>query len=285
MLTCFSTPKPFVGPFAVIQRNAITSWTKLSPRPEVILYGDSQGTAQICEDLGLKHVPVVATTELGTPLLSDLFAMASSQSSNPLLCYVNADIILTDRLLEAAKLVSEWRPRFFLVGRRFDVAMPNAIRFESNDWEADLMRKVGAEGRLDSEISIDWFLYPKAELPPIPPFAIGRLWWDNWLIWNAAEQGLPVVDATAFVPVVHQRHDYSHAGGTNAIWNGPEARRNRELMGHWSHWHAVAHARWMLTPSGAIVPARGWHYRVARPRRWLSHALRFTRPLRRRLRR
>ena len=67
-LTLLSTPKAFTGIFEVIQRNAITSWTRLDPRPDIILFGDDAGTAELCAELGLRHVPDVRTTDLGTPL-------------------------------------------------------------------------------------------------------------------------------------------------------------------------------------------------------------------------
>ncbi|MEY2588608.1 MAG: hypothetical protein QOJ67_592, partial [Acidimicrobiaceae bacterium] len=73
MLTFLATPKAFEGLFNVIQRNAITSWTLLSPRPEIILFGDDPGTAALCEELGLRHVPDVALSDRGTPLLNDIF--------------------------------------------------------------------------------------------------------------------------------------------------------------------------------------------------------------------
>src|SRR5436309_411668 len=44
MLTLFAAPKPFRGHIGIIQRNAITSWTKLQPRPEIILYGTQECT-------------------------------------------------------------------------------------------------------------------------------------------------------------------------------------------------------------------------------------------------
>ena len=52
MLTILSTPKRFSGIFEVIQTNAITSWTQLDPRPEIILFGRDEGTAEICAELG-----------------------------------------------------------------------------------------------------------------------------------------------------------------------------------------------------------------------------------------
>jgi hypothetical protein len=144
---------------------------------------------------------------------------------------------------------------------------------------------VRARGHRRSEINIDWFVFPTGQLSEVPPFAIGRLWYDNWILWDASNRDIPLIDATPFVPLIHQRHDYSHGGGMAAIWSGPESGANQALLGHWSHWHAVAHAKWMLTPDGSVVPARGLKYMLARPRRLASHLLRFTRPIRRRLQR
>jgi hypothetical protein len=44
----------------------------------------------------------------------------------------------------------------------------------------------------------------------MPPLAIGRFWWDNWLLWKARSLGAPVLDATTVVTAIHQNHDYSH---------------------------------------------------------------------------
>ena len=39
MYTIFSCPKEFTSLFGIIQRNAINSWLKLSPKPNIILFG------------------------------------------------------------------------------------------------------------------------------------------------------------------------------------------------------------------------------------------------------
>ena len=78
----------------IIQRNAVTSWTRISPRPEIILFGDETGTAEIAREFVVRHVPDVKRNDKGTPYLSDLFEKAQSLASHPSLCYVNADICL-----------------------------------------------------------------------------------------------------------------------------------------------------------------------------------------------
>ena len=55
-LTIFTTPKKFDGHIGVIQRNAVASWTRMSPRPEVILFGTEPGTAEAAAEFGLRHI-------------------------------------------------------------------------------------------------------------------------------------------------------------------------------------------------------------------------------------
>lgn len=285
MLTIFTSPKSFQGTSGVIQTNAITSWTLLEPRPDIMLFGDAPGAAEISSRLGLRHVSQIATNAQGTPLISDLFAQAEAMSSNPVMCFVNADIILTDEAVRAIGNVAKWSPRFLIVGRRVDVEIADFIDFSSPDWAREIRQLASDRGQRRSALHIDWFVYPRNTWPRIPPFAIGRLYYDNWLLWSAAESGVPIIDATRFVSLIHQRHDYSHLRSGGALWSSPETRQNRELIQHWSHYHSIAHAGWMLTSSGEVVPSKGWQYRLSRPRRTVSHLLSFTRPLRRRLRR
>ena len=116
----------------------------------------------------------------------------------------------------------------------------------------------------------------------MPPFAIGRTAYDNWLLWNTMDSGIPLVDATDYVTLLHQNHDYLHAP-TVDVWNGKEARENRQWIKHWTNYYTIVNANWKLTADGRVVPATAWKYRTARPRQALSHALRSTRRLRTRL--
>ncbi len=63
MLTLFSTPKPFRGHINIIQRNALESWRRLDPDAEIILFGDDEGAAEVCRELGLRHEPKVLRSE------------------------------------------------------------------------------------------------------------------------------------------------------------------------------------------------------------------------------
>ncbi len=208
--TLFSTPKKFDGHIAVIQRNAIASWTRMNPTPEIILFGTDAGTPEIASEFGLRHVPTVKCNEWGTPLVSDLFAQAQTLAAGAAVCYVNADIILFDDFAQAISRVASWSDKFLMVGRRTDLDIKDPINFQQDNWATQIRDRARREGKLQIARSIDYFAFSRGLYPPMPPLAIGRFWWDNWLLWKARSLEAKVVDATKSVLIVHQNHDYSH---------------------------------------------------------------------------
>jgi len=251
MLTLFTIPKPFRGQIATIQRNAIQSWLQLRPACEIILLGDDEGTVEVAREFGVRHLPKVARSEYGTPLLNSIFERAQTAASHRLLCYVNADIILMSDFLPAVRRIP-FR-RFLMVGQRWDMDLDHALDFSQPDWETHLRRCVADRAALHPPTGIDYFVFPRGLWGEIPPFAIGRTAWDNWLIYRARAQGAAVVDATRAVMIVHQNHDWSHIpGGEREAWEGSEAQRNRELANHAIF--TLHDATWLLT-SRWLVPA------------------------------
>lgn len=247
MLTIFTMPKPFVGHIAVIQRNAIQSWLHLRPACEVILLGDDTGTSEVAREFGIRHIPEVARNEHGTPLLNSMFGIAVAAASYPLLCYVNADIILMSDFLSAVNRIPI--SRFLMVGQRWDLDLPYPIDFNLSGWETELRRQVTAHAVLHEVTGIDYFLFPRNLWGQIPSFALGRTAWDNWLIYGARARGAAVIDATQAVTAVHQNHSYSHVvGGEAAAWFGPEAVENRRLAGSGDRIFTLFDANWFLSP-------------------------------------
>ena len=104
-LALFTTPKPFRGHMAVIQRNAIRSWHRLQPPAQILVFGGAEGAAGAAAQLGVRHTPGVGRNEYGTPLVSAMFAEAERLSHSPLMCYVNADIILMSDFTAAVRRV------------------------------------------------------------------------------------------------------------------------------------------------------------------------------------
>ncbi|MFC2066737.1 hypothetical protein ACFLUO_06775 [Chloroflexota bacterium] len=249
MLTIFTMPKPFQGDIKVIQTNAIKSWLLLRPKCEVILIGDEEGTAEIASELGVCHIPEVERNEYGTPLVNSMFDTAQEAASNKIMCYVNADIILMSDFLSAVQSIHKYP--FLMVGQRWDVDVKAPVDFSHSDWEAQLHAQLTKEGKLHSPRGIDYFVFPRGMYDDIPPFALGRTAWDNWLVYRARSLRITVIDATQVVTIVHQNHEYAHhPGGKTGAFKGPEAERNRKLLGGMEYSFCTKHANWLLTPKG-----------------------------------
>ncbi len=230
LLTVFSAPKPFTDPhIAIIQRNAIGSWTRL-PETEVLLIGDESGMAEAAREYGVRHLSNVARNPEGTPLVSSIYNLAREISSAPLMVYVNADILLMPDLIEAARQVMSREKKFLIVGQRWDLDVTQPLDFSGN-WVEMLETETHAHGELHRPMGSDYFVFPRDCFVDMPGFAIGRAGWDNWMIYKSRKEGWATVDATASIMIVHQNHDYGHLPGGQPHYKLPETYENIRLAG------------------------------------------------------
>lgn len=230
LITIFSAPKPFTNPhIAMIQRNAIKSWTLL-PDVDVILLGEEQGLAEAARELGVKHISTVERNANGVPLISSMYKVARENSNSELLCIINADMILMPDFVEAAKKVKSLRSEFVLLSQRWDLDVTAPLDF-SGDWSRGLRSMVHGQGQLHRPAGSDFFLFPRSCYTDIPNFSIGRAGWDNWMIYKARKEGWAVIDCTPSVMIVHQNHDYSHLPGAKPHYDHPDTNENIRLAG------------------------------------------------------
>ncbi|HTX89781.1 MAG TPA: hypothetical protein VMC09_01075 [Anaerolineales bacterium] len=244
-LTIFTAPKPFTNPHInIIQRNAVQAWTRLED-VDVILIGDEPGIPEVASEFGLKHVAQVKRDDNGVPLVSAVMEIGHQQSDSPILCYSNADMLLMTDLVTAARQVSRQAKDFLMVGQRWNLDMVEPMDFRG-DWEARLRERAYEQGKLFSPWGIDYFVFPRHLFTQVPDFTIGRVGWDNWMVYHARTSFGMAIDATRDVLAVHQNHDYSHlpgqklygtdvarsniakAGGRRCIYNTLDT--NRELV-------------------------------------------------------
>jgi len=252
MVSIFSIPKAFKGHIGTIQRNAITSWMLLRPRPEIILFGNDAGTAEVANELGLRHIPEIASNEYGTPLLNDLFRQAELNAASATMCYINADIlVLSDFWRFLARSVENMK-KFLIVSERISLDVIEVLRFD-RDWEVRFKQRVQESGVRAGHMAIDIFVFPKGTYPRVPDFYIGRTFFDQWLIKAARENGIPVMDLSRAAAVIHQNHDYKHvAGGADWIWKGKEAEHNLRLYDAPPHSFTLLDCTHELTADGSI---------------------------------
>jgi len=230
LLTLFSAPKPFADyHIAMIQRNAIKSWTLL-PDVEIILLGEETGLAEATKELGVKHLPNVARNESGTPLISSMFQLARENSNSDLLCIINTDMILMPDFVEAAKQAIKLKDKFVLLSQRWDYDISQPIEF-TKGWEEKLRNTVYASGSLHRPAGSDFFLFPLSTFHEVPNFTIGRAGWDNWMIYKARKGGWTVIDCTPSIMIVHQNHDYGHLPDGKPHYEHPDTNENIRLAG------------------------------------------------------
>ena len=230
LITLFSAPKPFINPhIAMIQRNAIKSWTLL-PDVDVILLGEEQGLAEAARELGVKHIAHVERNANGVPLISSMFKLARENSNSDLLCIINTDMVLMPDFIEVAKKVKGLRSEFVLLSQRWDLDVTKPLDF-SGDWSRGLRSMVHGQGQLHRPAGSDFFLFPRSCYMDVPSFVIGRSGWDNWMIYKARKENWAAVDCTPSVMIVHQNHDYSHLPEGKPHYEHPDTNENIRLAG------------------------------------------------------
>lgn len=264
LITLFSAPKPFTDRhIAMIQRNAIKSWTLL-PEVEVILLGKETGIAEVSRELNVKHISSVRCNENGAPLISSMFQLARENSNSDFLCVINADMILMHDFIEAVKQVMKLKNKFVVLSQRWDLDIIQPIEF-TEEWETHLREQVKAQGKLHKPSGSDFFLFHLSSYLDIPDFAIGRAGWDNWMIYKAHKEKWPVIDCTPSMIIVHQSHDYSHLPDGKPHYEHPDTNENIRLAG------GQANVRYTILDSSHQLAANG---KLARPKMTSLHFIR-----------
>jgi hypothetical protein len=290
-LTIFCTAKPFVGDTAAPQRNAIMSWRLLQPRPEILLFGEGEGYRDVSTALGLTRITDVACDSRGIPILSDMFARAQSVASNPIVIYVDADVLLLGDFAVCGRLLQAMTGPYLLTGSSWEVDAA-AVDFSAGaGWEQRVWaRAIPPEESPRHLHGMDYFAFPRGWLRPVPAFLDGPAgWsspgWDNRLVHHFRSHGAPVIDGTSTLTVVHQRHPVTAGEVTAGMRPGPA---------DFERLFSVADATHRLTREG-VRPALGVHnlwrrlytFPTLHPR-WrvlrsvIDAALRLTHPVRRR---
>lgn len=240
MITFFTIPKAFAGPFAVKMNNAIKSWTLLKPRPEIMLFGHEKGIDKAARRFGCIQKSLAMHKEFGIPLINRTFKRAQKNAKTSLMCFANTDIILTQDFMSAVERVSQKFTGFLMVGCKTDVDIDFKIDF-AEDWEPKLRDYVSRKSKLHSPTGIDYFVFTKGLYVDIPPFMIGRTAWDNWLVWHILQRNIPVIDVTGGVLAVHQHRHWLREK------RGPAYDYNRRLAGKAGRWGRINYSTWVLT--------------------------------------
>lgn len=270
MLTLFSAPKSFDDPhIAMIQRNAIRSWKALDEGCEVLLFGNEPGLMEAAAEMEVRLLPLEDRSPSGAPLVDELFQRAKEATAHPTMCYLNADIILLRDFLPSVQEVYRIFPDFLVVGNRWDLDIDHDMNFDKQGLDA-LHAELAARGRPHPPAGSDYFVFKRHQFGDIPEFALGRAGWDNWMMYKARREGIPLVDASSTITVVHQNHDYAHLPDGEPHYRHPESMHNIHLAGGQEAMFRLRDADWKLTPDGLRKKRfQEWQY----PRRFEADIL------------
>lgn len=258
MITIFTIPKPFIGLDDIHQRNAIQSWLAIRPECEIILCGNDQGVAEAAKEYGVVHIPDIPVNEFGTPYLDAAFQRAQQIAKNDLMCYVNADIIFPSTLVGSISSIPF--QKFLGVGRRFNLDLDELVDFQNQQSSQEFFNNAKEKATEFIMGASDYFFFRKNGFTDLPPFAVGRPYWDNWMIYTARKMGLPVVDVTMPILAVHQNHGYAHVtDGIGDTWCGPEADANYGFVGN-DKYFTLWDCTHMLDKSSRIYETNGERY-------------------------
>jgi len=258
MLTIFSIPKPFAGHVGVIQMNALRSWALLEPKCQIIIFGDEPGIAEAAAEVGAFHVAEITRNEYGTPRLDWAFGRAQDMADHRLTCYLNSDVIVLNDLPETAAAIDF--PTFLMIGERIDLEITEPMGFEVG-WQERLRAHAREHGSRHGPTGMDYFVFPTGMIRRMPAFVVGRAGWDNWMVYNARADRIPVIDASRAVDFVHQTHDYAHhPGPLKGTWQDPESMANCDLLDHeFKIKFLLSDSTWRIKRPGS-KPVRAWRH-------------------------
>ena len=209
MITIFSHCRPFEGEFDAIQRAAIASWQSIFDAQVVIM---GRGGAQaVARELGVDYAFGLRYNAYDTALVPSIFEVGELAAEYELVCEISSDIILSASAAAVFALAGDME-RPFIVGQRTDI-LPDK-----------------PEGILHPPSAVDYFIYKAGTLGAMPPFAVGRTVYDNWLVWAARERWkLETIDATADLLALHYPHGHPEYVDKEAMLASEERRLNMEM--------------------------------------------------------
>ncbi len=272
LLSLFAVPKPQAGHVGVIQANAIRSWARLAPHIEIFLFDDTGDAAlqSLAEQTGAVLIPLDQESS-APPSLQWAFAEFHRRASGQVLAYSNADIMFDTGLLGvASQLLESQLASFLAIGQRTELDITECVDTDDLQQFNACFSRADAEGVRASVVCKDFFLFSRDLFRDVPDFRVGRGNWDNWMVYRAHRDEIPVIDVTEQMTAIHQRHSYDHVPGGRwaAYASGPQARQNQRLAGGRRLLQGSL-ANWEMTDTGPVRRRFPWTRLVADSPRFL----------------
>lgn len=242
MITFFSIPRGGDEHIEILKK-AVRSWRKAAPKSQVILFGDDPGVPETAKLLRTQHVAEVSRNEYGTPLIDGVWRQATELAQNDWLMEISGDILLEDTNLQDVIAAVSGYAKPFIIGQRWD-SYANSTGLT-----------------LHAPCGVDYFLFKRGTVGEIPPFAVGRNVYDNWLVWAALYRwGMHVFDGTKVIKTIHHYHSFSNNADTktNAVFMA-ERQQNEQLARDTgcNRWSGVDEAQFTIMTNYKVFGIEG----------------------------
>lgn len=190
--------------FVVEQTNALRSWKALSCKPKIVVVGNDQGVAELCEREGVTHHPIVEKNKYGTPLIKSILEQGWTYADdNDIVVFINGDIVLVDDFTRTLQAFSKHYPEhhnmtYLLTARRFDWTNFHEIDFNKTNW----FETLDLQGEWSGANAVDLFVHRKGQLA-MPDSAIARFAYDTWALMNAIKNYDLCIDISESCKMIH----------------------------------------------------------------------------------
>jgi len=256
-ITLFSTFKPLKDEsYNISIYNSVNSWIHAlkSINGVIILYEELEGQlGEFKEDDNLKVFSHDKRDKWGIPTIDRMFYRSYMCTRSSFMCFVNGDIILPPNFVDRIHPVLERNSPFMLGASPFDVICDYRIDFSNSEWYSRIRKSYGGMWR--SDVAIDFFLFTSGIFHDIPPFSIGRIAYDNYLIGRGKESTGVLIDGTQGIGAIHQYHDYRPYTNLHHVMSLPASEHNKKVAGGYAKC-ALRQATHVLDETGLSVKER-----------------------------
>lgn len=208
----------------------MTSWRYVFPDAQILYFGTIEISGTFLGD-GYRRVECRA----GLPLVSDMFKQVEAMDDSGPCLFINSDCIVTGSMRVARNFLVQIKGQWLATGQRRELPEEDCADVSRPCWE-DTIKEKYPEPKMLSACGADWFLFSRSAMTGsnMPPFTIARTCYDNWLIYDALQRDLRVVNCTESVIVYHQTHPEQN------VRRSEEAKENHRLCKEsypkWNDW-------------------------------------------------
>ncbi|GJP65230.1 hypothetical protein CLOP_g22142 [Closterium sp. NIES-67] len=236
-LTIFCAPKPYPSildpsdPNPDPQRRALLSWLRLSPPPQIVLFGNDTSFHELARRFPaqISVEPLIDSNFYGVPQFHSMVARAQAATTD-ISMIINGDIILLNDVMLALQKTHGTFQHWVMTAARWDMPEDFPYSFEPQMWGQRGLARGRSHAAMEEEIrgfvrdigtlhtygGVDFWAWNNDSPAPLhegamPPFSFGRGKYDNWFTHEIVSAGLRnMVDASEAVTAIHVAHSYSH---------------------------------------------------------------------------